>query len=72
MINPGDRLNCAICGSGVIEIPLDANQEALDLLNEQIEAGDSISRLLCFDCGNHIAGEDSSKRRVIVWTGQVQ
>lgn len=69
MIERGDRFNCAICTSGVVEILLDANQDTLDLMNEQF--GDTPPAFLCNDCADHIAGK-SDHRRLIVWTGQAQ
>lgn len=68
MISAGDKFNCACCCSGIVEIPLDANQDTLDLINETY--GEVTPPLLCSDCAEHIAGKES-RRRLVVWTGSV-
>lgn len=68
MLSPGDKLTCACC-SGEVEIPIDANPDTLDLMNEQYS--DSPPPLLCSNCAEHIAGKENH-RRLVVWTGQAQ
>lgn len=59
-IIPGGSYLCCVCKSTLIEIPLDADPDAIALMNYGMENAPESDGLVCEDCGaEHLAAGGS-------------